>query len=93
MNCKPGDLAIVVRVDGPEDRDVIGLIVEVLRPCPPNEWEEVSEPEWECRSRSPVRAQCDGKRVFSSEFDVRDSWLRPLSGVPITDDIKDEAHV
>jgi hypothetical protein len=86
MNCKPGDLAYVVR-GWAED---LGLIVEVIRSCPPSEWEDAAEPEWECKSRSPVRAARGGRLVLSCEFDVKDSWLRPISGVPVTDDIEDE---
>lgn len=92
MNCKPGDLAIVSRVDGEEDRDAIGLIVEVMRAAPVGDWTDANQPEWQCRSRAPFRARDlrTGAIVLSNEFDVKDSWLRPISGVPVTDDVEDE---
>ncbi|CAM8831148.1 hypothetical protein [Burkholderia pseudomallei] len=83
MNCKPGDLAIVT-CGWDED---LGVIVEVIRLCPPCEWENVAEPEWECKTRRPVRVKLGDKLALSCEFDVKDSWLRPISGVPVTDDV------
>lgn len=92
MNCKPGDLAIIVRVDDRGDRDAIGLIVEVMRAAAAVDWTDANQPEWQCRSRAPFRARDmrTGAIVLSNEFDVKDSWLRPISGVPVTDDVEDE---
>ncbi|RQV56110.1 hypothetical protein [Burkholderia cenocepacia] len=92
MNVKPGDLAIVIRVDGEENRDAIGLIVEVMCAAHASDWTDADQPEWQCRARAPFRARDmrSGAIVLSSEFDVKDSWLRPISGVPVTDDVEDE---
>ncbi|MEI1392190.1 hypothetical protein [Klebsiella pneumoniae] len=92
MNCKPGDLAIVVRVDHEGDLEDIGLIVEVLAPTPIQFWDSPDSPEWECRTRSSRRTRIPstGAIVLAPEFDVKDSWLRPISGVPVTDDVEDE---
>ncbi|WP_175785534.1 hypothetical protein [Burkholderia ambifaria] len=95
MNCKPGDLAIVVRVDHEGDRDVIGLIVEVITATPFFEWTDPNQPEWVCRTRTAIRMLevSTQEIVLSSEFDVKDSWLRPISGMPVTDDVEDEVMV
>lgn len=92
MNCKPGDLAYIVRVDDGGNRYAIGLIVEVMRAVSFDCRADPDDPEWQCRSQTPVRARDmhTGLIVLTSEFDVKDSWLRPISGVPVTDDVTDE---
>ncbi|KVS07784.1 hypothetical protein [Burkholderia vietnamiensis] len=85
MNCKPGDLAYIVRDSG---STALGLVVDVRRrsdrpdgtPC----W-MVGVPEGcflECRAT--------GRKINAREFRIPDAWLRPISGVPVTDDVTDE---
>lgn len=90
MNCKPGDLAIVVV---PSDwwgkRTLDGKIVEVVHFVPPRgdgpEWDQ--RPTWWCKHQS---AWFNDHGVMFTEGMMLDSWLRRISGVPITDDVKDE---
>jgi len=83
MNCKPGDLAIMVSSGIPEN---IGRIFEIL-----NFNQAVTDfsgkPIWNVRAAHPART-ADGE--MSSEGNASDADLRPITGLPITDDIKDE---
>jgi hypothetical protein len=93
MNCKPGDLAIVVASRCVEN---IGRIVEVLRPAIRGvEFDSRAPdvPTWLVKADRPlgVRGFISGlprdpmlKRAYA------DHCLRPITGLPITDDIKDE---
>lgn len=85
VNCKPGDLAYIVRDGG---SDCLGLVVEVIRrsarhdgtPC----W-LVGVPEgYHLEHRET------GKPIEGREFRIPDSWLRPIGGVPIHDEATDE---
>ena len=85
MNCKLGDLAIVIE-DGQSGRSgAIGLIVTVLEKA-------------ECEVGEGWRVAMSGKRTIHFKFGtlvrkemrVPDAWLRPVSGLPITDDVTDE---
>ncbi|WP_217589774.1 hypothetical protein [Burkholderia sp. GbtcB21] len=91
MNCKPGDLAIVIASGFPSN---IGRIVEVLRPCPSCELIDPLVPEWECRMLSPMEGalwfEADGIDPIQDEIDIEDRQLRPVSGLPITEDIDTE---
>lgn len=94
MNCKSGDLAIIVTSDhSPEN---IGRIVEVVRPatrhfdfhkdCP-------DAPAWVVKADRPLARHHYLTRQRLPDACVRaylDRCLRPVSGLPITDDIKDE---
>lgn len=75
MNCKPGDLAMVVKAVCPEN---IGLIVKVLRWAPPID----GMPAWETESDRPSPTVCTiSPRVSTGMHrvaDVRDAWLRPI---------------
>lgn len=85
MNCKPGDLAIIVRSRfAPEN---IGRIVEVMR----RRNGERAGPQWLVRSdRDLVERWENGwVRLVRQRFYL-DVCLRPISGVPVTDDVKDE---
>jgi hypothetical protein len=83
MNCKPGDLALVIRAELPEN---IGIVVEVVERC-----ELFGEGYWLCRARTP-RATLNGfgHVVVADSGSVPDSWLRPISGVPVAEEIIDE---
>jgi hypothetical protein len=83
MNCKPGDLAYVVRG---MQRGVVVLVEHADIPY------EDGSPAWKASSKTPVATQNRISRVksMSTRFRVRDSWLRPISGVPVTEDVEDE---
>ena len=89
MNCKPGDLAIIVRSEFSED---IGTICEVLYQCDPLEWVDPEIPEWTCKSEriSRVMDSDTGEIRLAIDFDIPDAWLRPVSGLPIDEEVKDE---
>lgn len=83
MNCKPGDLAYVVRA---LHEDHIGKVVEVLN-------DSMTFPQagfcWLVRARDPIGAECPktGRKLgFFNEVFCPDDWLRPISGVPIEND-------
>ncbi|WP_205168904.1 hypothetical protein [Burkholderia sp. LMG 13014] len=88
MNCKPRDLAYVVRSDFDEN---LGAVVEVIG----NGFMDRGDWTWECESKRVIR--CYDCRNRSSAlvppgtpFTVPDAWLRPISGVPMTEDVSDE---
>lgn len=88
MNCKPGDLAIMIRTLLPEN---IGKIVEVLEPLGDDaglgfRWKvKILSP---CRTMSVIDFQSISYGMTTGG--VPDAWLRPVSGLPITDDVTDE---
>ena len=89
MNCKPGDMAIVVvPSDGPT-KTLSDRIVEVVCFVPPRgpgpEWDR--RPTWWCKFST---AWFNDHGVMFLESCVLDSWLRPISGVPVNDEVKDE---
>lgn len=83
MNCKPGDLAYL-------SSDCVdeGKIVEVLHAIAPIN----GLPAWRCKARDPLRVTYErsGKDGVSADLCVMDQYLRPINGVPITEDAKDE---
>lgn len=90
MNVKPGDMAIiVVPADWPR-KTLSDKIVEVVHFVPPRgpgpEWDQ--RPTWWCKFST---AWFNDHGVMFLESGVLDSWLRPISGVPINDEVKDEA--
>ncbi|WP_186079334.1 hypothetical protein [Burkholderia gladioli] len=94
MNCKPGDLAIITR-----GREVAGRIVEVISPCPRNIIFQLPDGcshhpvdyEWIVKFQNPVIARLSSGGTRKTYFaPVPDRVLRPISGVPVTDDIEDE---
>lgn len=86
MNCKPGDLAIVIKADEPSD---IGLVVEVIGNGL-RDWE--GDWQWLCRHREAQKVfhSESGLEEARKEFHVPDFWLRPISGVPVEDEQHDE---
>jgi len=89
MNCKPGDLAYIVGgLENPSPN--LGRIVEVL-----HLWgEDEHGPNWLCKSIEPIALRGPGdSTVYDTECISADAWLRPITGLPITDDIKDEVTV
>lgn len=84
MNCKPGDLAYSVV------EPYKGRVFEVV-----SFWGDYQDhPLWNVRACEPLlkfkagRRDCPGG--VSRDGCMYDQWLRPISGVPITDDVKDE---
>ncbi len=79
MNCKPGDLAIT---HGMHDSENNGVIVEVL---------SLSDPRgiWLCRTRFPMR-EIETRQLLAGEGHLCDQNLRPISGVPVHDEVLDE---
>ncbi|MCM2493294.1 hypothetical protein ACVCIH_17740 [Burkholderia glumae] len=85
MNCKPGDLAYIVG-GFPEN---FGAVVEVMG----------SEPDrsvkhgfvvWEVKFSGQLRGRCRTAKGLGA---IPDRYLRPISGVPLTDDMTDEVVV
>ncbi|MBN3851981.1 hypothetical protein G3N59_01185 [Paraburkholderia sp. Ac-20340] len=90
MNCKPGDLAYVIRDEFPENE---GRIVEVLALSPPEEDDE--GPYWEVRFIGAPGPFSDwdfpGERAgYDLECCFLDAQLRPINGVPVTEEERDE---
>ncbi len=91
MNCKPGDMAIiVVPADWPR-KTLDGKIVEVVRFVPPRgpeaKWDQ--RPTWWCKFQS---AWFNDHGVMFLEGHVLDSWLRPISGAPVNDEVVSEVN-
>jgi hypothetical protein len=101
MNCKPGDLAVIIStLRSPEN---IGRIVEVIRTAVPGEEfvtagrmrvfvpTQNSGPIWRVRGQRPLiwRDQ-DGKVEMAFEVPCADSYLRPITGVPVNDEVTDD---
>lgn len=84
MNCKPGDLAIIVTPAGvPPTLD--GKIVEVgvSGRC---DFGTMGGPgAWLCRFQTPFVDRHMGNLVYQCW--LFDSWLRPISGVPLNEEV------
>lgn len=83
--CKPGDMAYIVGSDFPEN---IGRVVEVTSegfPCPEGY-------AWVVRSSVPLKGWIDGPQSTGCGFEVwsLDDELRPISGVPIQDELTED---
>ena len=95
MNCKPGDLAIIVCDPEWRGKD-IGKIVKVISVA--DDWLDADEPEWSIVSISgPLSVYDDNELPLPScETDIKDKNLRPLSP-PATDSSteteKEKEHV
>ena len=83
MNCKPGDLAYVVSVDDAQFAENIGHVVAVLRCAGFDDY-------WEIEAQQPLLGFVDGEYRYGIDGCIRDQNLRPISGVPVHDDIRDE---
>lgn len=86
MNCKPGDLAYIVRDPYPEN---VGRVVRVIGPNA-----HAGGPEWDCESCGAPLRVLDPARPWAfaidARFDCYDADLRPISGVPVEDEVCDE---
>jgi len=86
MNVHPGDLAIVVKSDIPE---VVGMIVEVVSGAGIQDDEGLFE--WFVRPSAPSRCFLpDGSIGVLELVGCPDAWLRPLSGLPIDEETREE---
>ena len=80
MNCKPGDLAFIVRSDFPEN---IGRIVRVVAAS--GNWTYASGTyfNWEVAViGSPLTGNKDGRYVKDTAGIIPDSFLRPIRPEP-----------
>lgn len=85
MNCKPGDLAYQI-YKGP----ACGRVYEVLSVnCDHPRFGRV----WNVRATEPLET-FDSESGLSlgpkAHFECPDSWLRPISGVPVEDEVTDD---
>ncbi|MBA1366232.1 hypothetical protein [Burkholderia gladioli] len=89
MNCKPGDLAILIHASLEEN---IGKIVKVLSSSQGNgngmPWWHISCESMEFGSDLTGQVRLPVSRLV--QLQCPDAWLRPISGVPVTDDVTDE---
>ncbi|MCA7962520.1 hypothetical protein LGM54_06080 [Burkholderia cenocepacia] len=93
MNCKPGILAYIVSCDF---KCNVGAVVEVLGPAEPDDDQEIGF-WWRVRATGlcPLAYSAYGEKSdklsgFDVEVDCHDDNLRPITGLPITDDVEDE---
>ncbi|MBR8344681.1 hypothetical protein [Burkholderia ambifaria] len=87
MNCKLGDLAIVVRDDHEEN---IGRVVEIVAAAK----FLTDAPAWLCQARGEPLVITWIDRAPQTFLDhtaeAYDADLMPISGVPVTDNVTDE---
>ncbi|MCP1121587.1 hypothetical protein [Robbsia andropogonis] len=98
MNCKPGDLAIVFFSQ--RSPELIGAIVEIVRRA--FNGDEFSSIEgrrfrasgipdgisWRIKLSSPLRVSApDGTSHYFAEVSMLDTRLRPVSGLPIDEEV------
>jgi hypothetical protein len=82
MNCKPGDLAVTTGMALAANNDVT---VEVVSFSFANAWGTV----WNVKHRTAMFAD-GGSGTWEREGLMYDCNLRPISGVPVTDEITEE---
>jgi hypothetical protein len=83
MNCKPGDLAYIARLPaalGEPFTSLVGRVVTVT------EITQVDPIVW--RIKTPIVLPFMGARIHVTG--VEDAYLRPISGVPVYDEVRDE---
>ncbi|WP_174958600.1 hypothetical protein [Burkholderia aenigmatica] len=83
MNCKPGDLAIITGCFYKISETNIGAIVRILEPA----LHTKAPHAWSVLSTRALMSQ-SGETVW--KIVVADCHLRPVSGLPVTEDITDE---
>lgn len=76
MRCKPGDMAVIVNDDFPEN---IGVFVEVLRRSDHAAYYPGQGHDWEVYPSTAVRGRC-GERILlaQAECSARDADLWPI---------------
>lgn len=79
MNCKPGDLAVVLYSDIPEN---IGLFVDVIEADDPSKHDmSLLHPGqiWQCRARGVIRYRnIFGEYIAIGEGPIPDEVLKPI---------------
>jgi hypothetical protein len=80
MNCKPGDLAIIIRDD--VYKCDFGKLVEILN----RDIEDTDRLVWECKPLSPIMGSTGNDMDITS---IPDSWLKPVSGLPMEEATKE----
>lgn len=80
MNCKPGDLAYIVRA---VNHEMVGRIVLVV------EWSEFFGG-WVCEVQGDVPSYMKALIALGAPTWTYDDWLRPIGGVPVHDEQHDE---
>lgn len=87
MNCKPGDLAYIVRAPVGVQQ-VLGQVVEVIQ----RGRDIDSAPAWHVKvgDRFTVNDKRTGKPSPGNIVNTPDAWLRQISGVPVHDEQYDE---
>lgn len=102
MNCKPGDLAIVVAARNTPE--IIGRIVEVVRVAVAGDTfkrvdgvtttlARVDGVTWRVRSSRPLPwTMANGKTYQCFEVATSDAHLRPVSGLPVCEETRDTVH-
>ncbi|MDE4918576.1 hypothetical protein ACUXAV_000675 [Cupriavidus metallidurans] len=91
MNCKPGDLAYIVSASPDTKGWNDGRVVEVLHVYIDHHVHFGRV--WQVRSQTPLSIfdGFTGAPIGTmTEFQCPDDWLRPISGVPVHDDLHDE---
>lgn len=91
MNCKPGDIAIIIHDPDTKGRD-LGKLVEVMQPMG---WDEGLDYCWECQPLSPLTGWDDDGRYVENLglINIPDAWLKPVSGLPLLDEVPDEVII
>ena len=98
MNCKQGDMAVVIRRSNINPRSV-GLIVKVLRRKPNGSYTNhglgSNEPTWLVEASGPVLVQmgAPGNTTMAKRFLVPDAAMRPLRGDLSEDETTTESPV
>jgi hypothetical protein len=81
MNCKPGDMAVVVRIPSPEAERNLGMLVRVVRAAPSLSTLDSYRDWWMCEALSPFIGWRSGVRLdvpAGTECAVPDAVLKPL---------------
>ena|SRR5271154_7309462 len=102
MNVKVGDLAIVVSTN--RSPETIGAIVEVIAPavsgdeflttCGRTIFLTANFPAWRVRCSRPMAWTLPGgPTFFCYETATQDTHLRPISGIPLTDEVTKDDEV
>jgi len=105
MNCKPGNLAIIVRFSsahngcaGPRDHENIGRIVEVLFDATTISAQHVAA--WAVRPVGTLllsyfhpRIPGGNHTIMSETMIMPDAWLRPISGTLNEDEIVEDLAI
>ncbi len=95
MNCKPGDLAVIIRSDSIRESCDLGKIVEVLEAG--DDWSDMGDSRtfWRCESKcGPILCQSETwDWSLETHCDIPDSHLRPLPPPESIDSTEDEREL